>query len=229
MKPRRRALAFKITILLGLIPTISGGCYFPQVVRSTFQPYQDLAFRSSLKRRAIKKSKAVWKASHEAAHAHDACVKDFREGFQAAFVETALGNEGCPPPIPERKLGSCEAITHTYPAAVPWFNGYRIGHAQAVACGVDRWRFAPLDPQYAASCCSSVLPASHVQDNVIIDKVIIDDASVPGEIPITVHPPTVEEDTGVQPPSWVYLDHDQNSAPAENSQPSGHPTGMDFN
>lgn len=133
----------------------TGGCCLPEIIRSTYQPYETLKLRERLKRQAKRQARQDWNNHHAACYANHACGKEIRSGFETAYVETALGMKGCPPPIPTTPLISRHTIAHTYPAAVPWYQGYNIGHASAVAHGVDRWRIAPLNPEIQIVACES--------------------------------------------------------------------------
>ena len=131
----------------------TGGCCLPEIIRSTYQPYETLKLRERLKRQAKRQARQDWNNHHAGCYANQACGDEIRSGFETAYVETALGMKGCPPPIPTTPLISRHTIAHTYPPAVPWYQGYNIGHASAVAHGVDRWRVAPLNPEIQIAAC----------------------------------------------------------------------------
>ncbi|MCC9602834.1 hypothetical protein LOC67_19965 [Stieleria sp. JC731] len=200
MPKRQRARTIISAAIICLSPISMCGCYLPQIVQSTFQPYQDFAYRKSLRRQALRKANAIWEAKYASQHANDRCLEDYRRGFQMGFVETALGNEGCAPPIPERRFASCYSVTNTYPAAVPWFNGYRMGHTSAVAHGVDQWRFAPIDPQLIAGCNQTCVENVSFSEPTVIEEQIIEDETL-DLTPITVQSPNIE-DVGDVPNQW---------------------------
>ncbi|QDV43029.1 hypothetical protein Enr13x_28810 [Stieleria neptunia] len=137
----------------------SAGCV-ADAIRSTWQPYGAMTKRTSIKMRATKQARQVWEQNYQSQYASSPCADDVKSGYIAAYVETAMGMGQCPPPVPTRRLLSGDAIHQTYPAAVPWYQGYSFGHADAVVRGVDRWRLAPLNPDLAMAMCSCS-PVAH--------------------------------------------------------------------
>ena len=135
-----------------------GGCCLPEAIRSTCQPYEAIKERSVVKWRAQSRARRIWAENYEGSYASRPCAEDVRAGFLTAYEETALGMGSCPPPVPSRPLLSRDNILHTYPAASPWYEGYSLGHASAVANGVDQWRLAPLDPQLMLALCQCQQP-----------------------------------------------------------------------
>jgi hypothetical protein len=159
---RRNPARHRVGALLVVLAMTTGGGCLPQIIRSTAQPYQNLVFLQTLKWRAAIEARQVWGERLEANYANHACRNDVKDGFVTAYVETALGSDGCPPPVP-RTSTFYRTIGHRTPAPIPWYEGYDLGHAIAVANGVDRWRLLPIDPDLEAGACRPVcLPASDV-------------------------------------------------------------------
>lgn len=100
---------------------------------------------------ASRQARETWKHRYAATYDARPCGADVKEGFIVAYVETALGGKGCPPPIPESPLVSIHSLTHSYPSGDHWFIGYHLGHTAALSSGIDRDRFAPLDPSLVCS------------------------------------------------------------------------------
>nr|WP_143548318.1 hypothetical protein [Rhodopirellula sp. SM50] len=163
VRPQRfgsRSVAISCGGMLALVAILcSAGCV-ADAIRSTWQPYGAMTKRTTIKLRAGKLARQVWEQNYQSQYASSPCVDDVKSGYTTAFVETAMGMGECPPPIPTRQLLSADAIHQTYPAAVPWYQGYSFGHADAVARGVDRWRLAPLNPELAMAMCPCT-PAVH--------------------------------------------------------------------
>jgi hypothetical protein len=141
----------------------SGGCCLPEIIEATWQPYETLKLRERIKRRAHRQAKQDWEQQFAGRSGQDACAEDMRQGFITAYEEAALGMRNCPPPIPERRLVSRHTLAHTYPAAVPWYQGYNLGRAMAEARGVDRWRFAPVNPDLALAACHAPRPVHSLE------------------------------------------------------------------
>lgn len=150
IKKRRKAGVLWLALLVG-----SSGCCLPQIIRSTVQPYENLAFLQTLKWRAAKQARQVWDARYASCYIRHAHASDVKDGFVTAYVETALGSNGCPPPVP-RTSSIYRTIGHRTPAAIPWYEGYDLGRAAAITRGVDRWRLLPLDPDLDADVCPQV-------------------------------------------------------------------------
>ncbi|QEG01846.1 hypothetical protein Mal15_59270 [Stieleria maiorica] len=154
--PRRSATRSASLRCGGMIVAIatlcSAGCV-ADAIRSTWQPYAAAKKRTEIKVRATKEARRNWEQSYQSSYASSPCASDAEAGYIAAYVDTAMGMGECPPPVPARRLLSAHAIHQTYPAAVPWYQGYNFGHVDAVARGVDRWRLAPLNPELALALC----------------------------------------------------------------------------
>ncbi|MCA9140166.1 MAG: hypothetical protein KDB00_25515 [Planctomycetales bacterium] len=125
----------------------------PQAIRATVRPYGTIEERALLKLRAKRSGREIWAAKYERCYANASHADDVKAGFEAAYVETALGMGNCPPPVPTRQSLALHGINRSYPCAVQWYEGYSLGHASAVANGVDRWRLAPLNPGLAVEQC----------------------------------------------------------------------------
>lgn len=149
--PTAKKRRFAGMLSLALLAS-TGGCCLPQIIRSTVQPFENEVFVHTLKWRAARQAKQVWDARFASHYARHACSEDVRDGFVTAYVETALGSDGCPPPVP-RTSSIYRTIGHRTPAAIPWYEGYDLGHAAAVSNGVHRWRLLPLDPDLDADTC----------------------------------------------------------------------------
>lgn len=143
-------LPFCAALLLAAACLAGIGCT-PSGLRSLCGPYEDMKFRAALQARAELEGRRVWNERFAPRYDELPAVTDLRQGFIQAYVETALGRDGCPPPIPESPLLSWNTLTHSYPNANRWYEGYHLGHATATSRGVDRWRHAPLDPQLFAA------------------------------------------------------------------------------
>ncbi len=156
VRPKRfgsRSVAIACGGMIAMVAILcSAGCV-ADAIRSTWQPYGAMTKRTTIKLRASKLARQVWEQSYQSQYASSPCVDDVKAGYITAFVETAMGMGECPPPVPTRRLLSGDAIHQTYPAAVPWYQGYSFGHADAVIRGVDRWRLAPLNPDLAMAMC----------------------------------------------------------------------------
>ncbi|WP_182865963.1 hypothetical protein [Stieleria mannarensis] len=139
-------------MIVALATLCSSGCVV-DAFKSTLQPFASAAKRNVIKIRATKEAQRNWEQSYQSSYASSPCASDAEAGYIAAYVDTAMGMGECPPPVPERRLLSAHAIHQTYPAAVPWYQGYNFGHVDAVARGVDRWRLAPLNPELALALC----------------------------------------------------------------------------
>lgn len=238
--PRRSRLRLRTIVrtlgqaaIFGAMPLMISGCYVQQAVRSTFEPYQDYAHRSALKRKATKQAKLIWESKHASRHEGDACAEAYYLGFKSGFVETVLGNRGCPPPTPERPFLSCYSITNTYPAPVPWFNGYRMGHASAIACGADRWRFAPIDPELVQACCAETdstpvhiepIPVEIIEPELAPEPVPEPDLPPPAE-----KEPTIADFVGDIPSDWLSSTKKKNTMTRQRRQPTMESLEMDFN
>ena len=165
------------------------GCCLPQAIRATCQPYEDIKTQVALKLRARSEARRAWEGNYQRCYAKHPLASDYRKGFERAYIETATGMRGCPPPIPTREMISTDTFTHTYPAAGPWYEGYSIGYASAVARGVDRWRLAPLDPAIAAA--SARLRCNRaVVDEVPEPSGSADDADIQIPEPVLLPPPS---------------------------------------
>lgn len=180
----RRSLG---TALLMMCLT-SSGCCLPQILRSTFQPYENILRMKAIKLRAASQASDVWEARFARCYAHHACSEDVRDGFITGYVEAAFGSDGCPPPVP-RSSTIYRTIGHRTPAAIPWYEGYDLGHAAAITSGVDRWRLLPTDPDLLrpkceSSCCSeSQAPLALEPDYVPAEPVPAQLQSEPTEVP----------------------------------------------
>lgn len=139
----------RLAILAGVLILV-GGCCLPEAIRSTLQPIETMRFKSSIERRARAEASRVWDNQFAQRYQNHPCADDVRKGFVTGFIETAFGMGGCPPPVPSKPLISKHTLTHTYPGAVPWYEGYKFGNAMAVAGGVDKWRLAPINPDLIA-------------------------------------------------------------------------------
>lgn len=149
----RRNARYGVGASVLAIMSITVGCCLPQAIRATVRPYETIKERSLTTLRAKRSSRAVWVKNYEKCYANASYAEDVKAGFETAYVETALGMGSCPPPVPSRQLLAACGINQSYPCAVPWYEGYSLGHASAVANGVDRWRLAPLNPELAVELC----------------------------------------------------------------------------
>ncbi|MCS7468537.1 hypothetical protein NZK35_17935 [Stieleria sp. ICT_E10.1] len=156
VSPKRfgsRSVAIACGVMIAMVTIVcSAGCV-ADAIRSTWQPYGTMTKRTTIKLRANKLARQVWEQNYQSQYASSPCVDDVKAGYITAFVETAMGMGQCPPPVPARRLLSGDAIHQTYPAAVPWYQGYSFGHTDAVVRGVDRWRLAPLNPDLTMAMC----------------------------------------------------------------------------
>lgn len=143
----RQAMRICMGGVLLVMVVAGGGCCITDAVRSTLAPYEAIKERKVITWQAGREARQVWKDRFEACYTSNPCLEDVRKGFEEAYIETALGLGSCPPPVPKRRVLGLLAINRSYPAAAPWYEGYSLGHASAVANGVDRWRLAPLNPQ----------------------------------------------------------------------------------
>jgi hypothetical protein len=123
------------------------------MLSATFQPYETLKLRAQTERRARREAKATWETRYASGYANSRTANAVREGFLVGYVETALGGNGCPPPVPTRPVFSRYTFNHTYPPAVPWYEGYRLGHSIASARGLGRRGKAQIDPQLLIDPC----------------------------------------------------------------------------
>lgn len=138
-----RAVGLVLTLFfVSLLP----GCGIPTTVRALCGPYEECKRMEALRLAAAVRSRRVWIDCYAEQYAEESGNKAFRQGFETAFVETVQGGTGCPPPVPSRPLLSWQTLTFSYPDADAWYAGYHLGHASALANGVDRWRLAPIDP-----------------------------------------------------------------------------------
>lgn len=122
------------------------GCGIPTTVRALCGPYEECKRMEALRLAAALQSRRVWIDCYAEQYAEESESKAFRQGFERAYIETVQGADGCPPPVPSRPLLSWQTLTFSYPDADAWYAGYHLGHASALANGVDRWRLAPIDP-----------------------------------------------------------------------------------
>ncbi len=133
--------------VLGLALLAMPGCCIGESLRATCAPYEAMKRRNMTKWVATRDAKRLWRDCYAAKYRAEPCVEDVREGFVLAYVETALGGNGCPPPVPVSPLLSHRTLTHSYPNGNQWFFGYQLGYTTALSNGVDRERFAPLNPE----------------------------------------------------------------------------------
>ncbi|KAA5540744.1 hypothetical protein FYK55_20390 [Roseiconus nitratireducens] len=168
------------------------------MIRSTCEPYEQLKEQDKLERQGRREGRRVWATRYASQYANNACRDEVKQGFVTAYAETALGGNGCPPPMPTSPLLSRHTLTHTYPAAVPWYEGYHLGHASAVAHGVDKWRLAPIDPDLIAAACACRPMAGHP---VLPAYSEIEVETIPGDgVPIEAIPAEAVPAEGVPAP-----------------------------
>lgn len=136
-----------------LVSVSSAGCSVSTTVRALCGPYEECKRREALKMGAAMEARRIWRECYAERYQAYPRDSDFQQGFFTAFVETALGGTGCPPPIPTRPLLSLNTLTHSFPDANAWYAGYHLGHASALANGVDRRRLAPINPELLANAC----------------------------------------------------------------------------
>lgn len=134
-------------IALGLTLLFIPGCTMGEALRSTCAPYEAIKRRNMTKWVATKEAKRIWRDCYANQFQAQPYKEDVKEGFVLAYVETALGGNGCPPPVPVSPVLGKHTLTHTFPNGNQWFYGYHLGHANALSHGVERRRFAPLNPE----------------------------------------------------------------------------------
>lgn len=147
--PRRGRSPLCWLALAALISS-SVGCSISTTVRALCGPYEEHKRRTALKLGAEMEARRIWTECYAEHYQERPGEEDFRQGFVTAFVETALGRTGCPPPVPTSPLISWNTVTHSFPDANVWYAGYHLGHASALANGVDRRRLAPVNPELLA-------------------------------------------------------------------------------
>jgi hypothetical protein len=149
---------------------MSNGCQLPAALQATFAPYTASNQRLAIKLSARLDAGKIWAESYAEKYDDQACGSDIKDGFLHAFVETSVGGTGCPPPMPVSPLLSLSSLAHRQPDANAWYLGYDLGHASAIANGVDRWRYAPLDPSLRCNPQSHVQFGGDVISNPILDQ-----------------------------------------------------------
>lgn len=138
--------------LVGVTLLFAGsGCSLSTSLRSICGPLEECKRRETLRLGAALEARRIWGLCYAERFESHPSESDFKQGFVTAFVEAALGGNGCPPPVPKRSLLSWETLTQAYPDGDAWFAGFRLGHASALANGVHLRRLAPVDPGLIAA------------------------------------------------------------------------------
>ena len=172
-----RALSLLKSTLCALALLSCSGCCLPEMIRSTVQPYGNLKFLERLKLRATREARQVWDDRYDRCYPNPPHANDVKKGFVAAYVDAALGFNGCPPPVPTTPLLSVNTISHQSPAAIPWYEGYDLGFAAATANGVRKWRVKPIDPDLAGQPCGSghsACPCADTTSAIHVDHSVTD-------------------------------------------------------
>jgi hypothetical protein len=155
-RKRPETISMAIRSLVGVLAvSCCSGCCLPEMIRATFEPYENLKTHERLTVRAGRQARLAWNSRYESCYTNHRCGDDVKKGFIAAYIDAAMGFNGCPPPFPTTPLLSVSTVTHTKPAAIPWYEGYDLGYASAVSEGVDQWRLTPVNPNLAANACQS--------------------------------------------------------------------------
>jgi len=83
----------------------------------------------------------------------DRLSKDFRDGYEQAYLDLAMGGNGVVPAVPPKKYWSAEYRTpHGRSYAYQWFAGYETGAAVARADGMTEFRAIPSSFDYGYAC-----------------------------------------------------------------------------
>ncbi|TWU44359.1 hypothetical protein Q31b_18950 [Novipirellula aureliae] len=196
--------------LLALATVMVSGC--AAGLRATCAPYEELKRRAVVKATASKQAKAIWEDCYADQYQDKHCEADAEHGFRTAYVETALGTPDAPPPVPVRPCISRHSLTHTYPDANAWYDGYHHGRAAALSRGVDRWRLAPLDPGLICptECCPDQTFANPYDNSSVVDGQVIYEG-------IPIENETTIEESLLEP-------HDGGDADAIRSEPDSLPS-----
>jgi len=69
---------------------------------------------------------------------------EFKYGFVQAYVDIALGSDGCPPAIPpERFWKTCNRHPDGHSAALQWYEGYSAGAQRALGSCWKQFNVVP--------------------------------------------------------------------------------------
>lgn len=148
--PKRFVARFRMLVAV-MLAVVASGCSLSTSVRAICGPYEECKRREALRLGAAMEARRIWDVCYAERFESHPSESDFKQGFVTAFVEAALGGNGCPPPVPTRSLLSWEALTNSYPNGEAWFAGFRLGHASALSNGVHLRRLAPVDPGLIAA------------------------------------------------------------------------------